>query len=54
MFWICVLNPSAATFQTVQPLLAEAYDLAVKKYAKRVARGRSGTEATSGSGDLTA
>jgi hypothetical protein len=54
MFWICVLNPSAATFQAVQPLLAEAYDLAVKKYAKRVARGRSGTEATSGSGDLTA
>ena len=38
MFWVCVLNPSAATFQAVQPLLAEAYDLAVSKYAKRVAR----------------
>jgi hypothetical protein len=39
MYWVCVLNPSAATFQTVvQPLLAEAYDLSVSKYAKRVAR----------------
>jgi hypothetical protein len=38
MYWVCVLNPSDATFQTVQPLLAEAYDLAVSKYAKRVAR----------------
>ncbi len=38
-YWVCVLNPSAATFQTVvQPLLAEAYDLAVSKGAKRVAR----------------
>jgi hypothetical protein len=34
-----VLNPSQATFQTVvQPLLAEAYDLAVSKYTKRAAR----------------
>jgi hypothetical protein len=39
MYWVCVLNPSAATFQTVvQPLLAGAYDLSVSKYAKRVAR----------------
>ena len=38
MHWVCVLNPSDATFQAVQPLLAEAYDLAVSKYAKRVAR----------------
>lgn len=52
--WICVLNPSAATFQSLQPLLTEAYDLAVKKYAKRVARGRSSPEATSESGDLAA
>ncbi len=38
-YWVCVLNPSAATFQTVvQPLLAEAYDRDVSKYAKRVAR----------------
>jgi hypothetical protein len=26
MFWISVLNPSAATFETVKPLLAEAYE----------------------------
>jgi hypothetical protein len=38
--WVCVLNPSAATFQSaVQPLLAEAYDLAVRREAKRAARG---------------
>lgn len=39
MHWVCVLNPSAATFQAVvRPLLAEAYDLAVSKDAKRVTR----------------
>jgi hypothetical protein len=39
MYWVCVLNPSAATFQAViQPLLAEAYELAVGKYAKRAPR----------------
>lgn len=38
-YWVCILNPSPATFETViQPLLAEAYDLAVGKYAKRAAR----------------
>src|SRR6476659_1321358 len=38
MYWVCVLNPSPATFQTVvQPLLAEAYAMAVKKYTKRAA-----------------
>ncbi len=40
MYWICVLNPSAETFQArVQPLLAEAYQLSVGKYGKRRARG---------------
>lgn len=39
MSWVCVLNPSAETFKTIQPLLAEAYDLAVAKFAKRAARG---------------
>lgn len=33
--WICVLNPSAATFQGLHKLLAEAYDLAVTRYANR-------------------
>jgi len=32
--WVCVLNPSEATFQAVGPLLAEAYELAVRRYAK--------------------
>ena len=36
--WVCVLNPSAATFQSVRPLLAEAYRLAVGRYTKREAR----------------
>ena len=39
LFWVCVLNPSEATFQTVRSLLAEAYGLAVGKHARRAARG---------------
>lgn len=30
--WVCVLNPSAATFRTLEPLLAEAYADAVRRY----------------------
>jgi hypothetical protein len=26
--WVCVLNPSEATFEQVEPMLAEAYQLA--------------------------
>jgi hypothetical protein len=37
--WVCVLNPSAETFQAVKPLLAEAYALAVRRHAKREGRG---------------
>ena len=33
--FICVLSPSEATFETIKPLLAEAYDIAVKKYNRR-------------------
>jgi hypothetical protein len=41
MYWVCVLNPSDATFETVvRPLLAEAYEKDVSKYAKRAARRR--------------
>lgn len=32
--WVCVLNPSAATFETVRPLLAEAYERSVRKHGK--------------------
>jgi hypothetical protein len=39
MYWMCVLNPSEETFQSVvRPLLAEAYDLVVGKYERRAAR----------------
>ena len=40
MYWICILNPGDATFQTVvQPLLAEAYERDKSKHAKRTAHG---------------
>jgi hypothetical protein len=38
LYWVCVLNPSEATFQSVRPLLAEAYDAAVRKHASREGR----------------
>jgi hypothetical protein len=41
IFWVCVLNPSGETFQTLKPLLAEAYELAVSKHVKRAARAES-------------
>jgi Family of unknown function (DUF6194) len=34
--WICVLNPSATTFEAVKPLLAEAYERSVRKISKSV------------------
>jgi predicted DNA-binding protein (MmcQ/YjbR family) len=30
--WVSVINPSDATFETVEPLLAEAYERAVNRY----------------------
>jgi len=36
--WICVLSPGAETFERLRPMLAEAYDLAVQRQAKRQAR----------------
>jgi hypothetical protein len=34
--WICILNPSDDTFRhTLQPLLAEAYALAVQRHLRR-------------------
>jgi hypothetical protein len=32
--WVCVLNPGEETFKTVQGLLAEAYDMAIRKHTK--------------------
>lgn len=41
MYWVCLFSPKTETFETsVQPLLAEAYDIAVRKYSKKVAGGR--------------
>lgn len=31
--WMCVLNPSAETFEAVKPLLAEAYSIVVTRHA---------------------
>lgn len=33
--FICVLSPSEATFEKVSALLAEAYDIAVRRFNKR-------------------
>ena len=40
MYWVCVLNPSEATFEKVRPLLKEAYDIAVRKF-ERLAQARN-------------
>lgn len=34
-YFICVLSPSEATFERVRPLLAEAYDIAVRRYTRQ-------------------
>lgn len=36
-FFVCVLSPSETTFEKIRPMLAEAYDVAVKRYNKRTA-----------------
>ena len=33
--FICVLAPSEATFERIRPLLAEAYDIAVRRYTRK-------------------
>jgi Family of unknown function (DUF6194) len=38
MSWLCILNPSEATFETVKLLLTEAYEMDVKKHTKQSAR----------------
>ncbi|MHB8629301.1 MAG: DUF6194 family protein [Aggregatilineales bacterium] len=38
MYWVCIINPGDETFETkVQPLLAEAYEMAVSKYNRHYA-----------------
>jgi hypothetical protein len=36
--WVCVVNPSDATIDALQPLLAEAYEFAKRKHANHKAR----------------
>lgn len=33
--FICVLSPSEATFEQLRPMLAEAYDIAVRRFTRR-------------------
>jgi hypothetical protein len=33
--WVCILNPTPETFETVKPLLAEAYSRAAGQYARK-------------------
>jgi hypothetical protein len=33
--FICVLSPGDATFEKIRPLLAEAYDIAVRRYTRQ-------------------
>lgn len=35
MYWVCVLNPSLATFETVKDLLVESYEIAMAKHDSR-------------------
>jgi hypothetical protein len=35
MSWLCVLNPSPETFQSLRPLLQESYDLQAHRSARR-------------------
>ena len=37
-YWVCVVNPSSATFEEVRPLLAEAHAFAVRKAERRADR----------------
>ena len=37
MGWVQILSPSAASFDAITPLIQESYDLAVKKYDKKIA-----------------
>ena len=36
--FVCVLNPSQSTFQSIKPLLDEAYEIARKRVESRARR----------------
>jgi len=37
--FVCVLNPSDSTFDSIKPLLEEAYGIAVKRARRGLGRG---------------
>jgi hypothetical protein len=41
MFWVCVLSPSTATFDSVKPFLAEAYELSMKRMSRAAPKQKS-------------
>ena len=45
--WVCVLNPGGHTFEKVKPLMAEAYEIAVRRIEGRRARHGSGAAPSS-------
>lgn len=46
-YWVCVIDPSDATFDEVRPLLAEAHEFATRKAERRSER-REGAPGTAG------
>jgi hypothetical protein len=34
--WVCVLNPSTERFESLKPLLADAYDIVFNRQSNRV------------------
>jgi hypothetical protein len=42
--FICVLSPSEKTFEEIRPLLAEAYDIAARRYASQNKNKEAGTD----------
>jgi hypothetical protein len=40
-YFICVLSPSEATFERIRALLAEAHEIAVRRYARRYKKNES-------------
>ncbi len=34
--WVCALNPSTEMFESLKPLLAEAYDIVFTRHSNRV------------------
>lgn len=39
--WVCVVNPSEATFEALQPLLTEAHAIAGGRHERRVEKGNA-------------